>query len=123
MEGEKMTAGQGQWQRVAEANGASASQIHIARSLKRSRVRAEVAMYLYKIYPAASYPADIARNIGIAPTSILGALRGMGNGFARTKSLLGLGLAAKIDCDGTAYYLLTEQGKSVMDEVGIYDTT
>lgn len=59
MEGEKMTAGEGQWVRVrqmeAEANGASASQIQIARSLRRSRVRAEVAMYLYKICPAAYY--------------------------------------------------------------------
>ena len=59
MEDEKMTAGGGQWVRVrqmeAKANGASASQIHIARSLRRSRVRAVVAMYLYKIHPAASY--------------------------------------------------------------------
>ena len=69
MEGEKMTAGEGQWVREmeAEANGASESQIQIARSLRRSRVRTEIAMYLYKIYPA-------------------------------------------------AYYRLTEQGKSVMDE-------
>jgi predicted transcriptional regulator with HTH domain len=97
--------------------------IQVLRSLRRSRVRTEVAMHLYKIYPAASYPADIARNTGIAPTSIIGALRGMGNGFAGTKSLLGLGLAAKIERDGAAYYQLTEQGKSVMDEVAIYDNT
>ena len=95
--------------------------ILVLRSLRRSRVRTEVAMHLYKTYPAASYPADIARNIGIAPTSIIGALRGMGNGFAGTKSLLWLGLAAKIERDGAAYYRLTEQGKSVMDEVAKYD--
>ena len=71
-----MTAGDEQWVREmeAEANGASASQIQVLRSLRRSRVRTEVAMYLYEIYPV-------------------------------------------------AYYRLSEQGKSVMDEVVIYDTT
>ena len=118
-----MTAGegQGQWvrvrQRVAEANGASASQIHIARSLRRSRVRTEIAMYLYKIHPEASYPADIARNIGIEPTNILGGLRGMSNRFDESNSLLGLGLVDKIGDNGASYYLLSEHGKSVIENL------
>ena len=117
MEGEKMTAGKGQGQRVAEANGASALQIQIARSLRRSRVRTEIAMYLYKIHPEASYPADIARNIGIEPTNILGGLRGMSNWFDESNSLLGLGLVDKIGDNGTSYYLLSEQGKSVIENL------
>ena len=100
---------------IAEANDASTSPIHVLRSLRRSRVRTEVAMYLYKIYPAASYPADIARNIGIAPTNILGGLRGMNHRFDESNSLLGLGLVDKIGNNGATYYLLSERGKSVMD--------
>ncbi|RJS68593.1 hypothetical protein CW713_07085 [Methanophagales archaeon] len=32
------------------------------RSLRRSRVRTEIVIYLYKIYPHGSYPAEISRN-------------------------------------------------------------
>jgi len=46
----------------------------VLRSLRRSRVRTEIVMYLYKIYPKASYPAEISRNTGIDPTNILGGL-------------------------------------------------
>lgn len=121
MEGEKMTAGKGQGQRVrqrvAEANSASASRMQIARSLRKSRVRTEIAMYLYEIYPAASYPADIARNIGIAPTNILGGLRGMNHRFDESNSLLGLGLVDKIGDNGATYYQLSEHGKLVIEEL------
>ena len=86
-------------------------------SLRRSRVRTEIAMYLYKIYPEASYPADIARNTGIDPTNILGGLRGMGNRFDKSNSLLGMGLVDIIEDNGATYYRLSERGKSVMDEL------
>jgi len=43
----------------------------VLRSLRRSRVRTEIVMYLYKIYPNASYPAEISRNTRIDPTNIL----------------------------------------------------
>ena len=119
--GEKIAMGEAMTDVNTEANGVS--QIQVLRSLRRSRVRTEIAMFLYKIYPEASYPADIGRNIGIAPTNILGALRGMGKGFAETNSLLGTGLVAKIEDDDVTYYRLTEHGKSVMDEVAIYDFT
>ena len=102
---------------IAEANGVSTSPVYVLRSLRRSRVRTEVAMYLYKIYPAASYPADIARNTGIAPTNILGGLRGMNHRFDESNSLLGLGLVDKIGNNGATYYKLSERGKSVMDSL------
>jgi predicted transcriptional regulator with HTH domain len=41
-----------------EADDVSTSRIQVLHSLRRSRVRTEVALYLYKIYPEASYPAD-----------------------------------------------------------------
>ena len=74
-------------------------------------------MYLYKIYPEASYPADIARNIGIEPTNILGGLRGMNHRFDESNSLLGLGLVDKIGDNGATYYQLSEHGKSVIEEL------
>jgi predicted transcriptional regulator with HTH domain len=85
MKGEKIAAGKAEKEAKAEVNDVSASQIQVSRSLRRSKVRTEVALYLYKIYPEASYPADICRNTGITPTNILGALRGMGE---RGKSLI-----------------------------------
>ena len=106
-----------------EGNGASASRIQIARSLRRSRVRTEIAMYLYKIHPEASYPADIARNIGIEATNILGGLRGMSNRFDESNSLLGLGLVDKIGDNGTSYYQLSEHGKSVVERLNNYKST
>ena len=120
---EKIAAGEGQREREAkgdvnmEVNGASASRIRVLRSLRRSRVRTEIAMYLYKIYPAASYPADIARNIGIEPTNILGGLRGMTRRFDESNSLLGMGLVDKIGDNGATYYQLSEHGKLVIEEL------
>ncbi|MEA1998592.1 MAG: archaellum operon transcriptional activator EarA family protein [Euryarchaeota archaeon] len=43
----------------------------VLRSLRRSQVRTEIVMYLYKIYPNAPYPAESSRNTGIDPTNIL----------------------------------------------------
>jgi len=69
----------------------------VLRSLRRSRVRTEIVMYLYKIYPNASYPAEISRNTGIDPTNILGGLRGMGNRFDAGNSLLKQGVVEKME--------------------------
>jgi predicted transcriptional regulator with HTH domain len=80
-------------------------------------VRTEVALYLYEIYPEASYPADIARNIGIDATNVIGALRGMGSRFDESNSLLGLGLVDIIEDKGVTYYQLSEQGKLVMEKL------
>ena len=102
---------------TTEANGVPASRIQVLRAIRRSRVRTEIAMYLYKIYPEASYPADIGRNIGIAPTNILGGLRGMNHRFDESNSLLGLGLVDKIGDNGATYYKLSERGKSVIESL------
>jgi len=112
-------AGKGEGEKIAagEAQGIAPSWLQVARSLRRSRVRTEIAMYLYKIYPAASYPADISRNIGIEATNILGALRGMSNRFDESNSLLGLGLVDKTGDNGGTYYQLSERGKSAMENL------
>jgi len=76
-------------------------------------------MYLYKIYPNASYPADIARNIGIDPTNILGGLRGMGSRFYKTNSLIERGIVDKVELEGAAYYRLSERGKALIESLGM----
>jgi len=89
----------------------------ILRSLRRSRVRTEIVMYLYKIYPRASYPAEMSRNIGVDPTNILGGLRGMGSRFDESNSLLKMGLVDKIEREKIAYYRLSERGKELIESL------
>jgi len=89
----------------------------VLRSLRRSRVRTEIVMYLYKIYPNASYPAEISRNTGIDPTNILGGLRGMGNRFDAGNSLLNQGVVEKVEREKATYYRLSERGKSLIESI------
>ena len=49
MKGKKIATGEREAK--AEVDSASASLIPVLRSLRRSRERTEVAMYLYKFYP------------------------------------------------------------------------
>ena len=90
---------------------------NISRSLRRSRVRTEIVMYLYKIYPKESYPAEMSRNTGIDPTNILGGLRGMSNRFDESNSLLKMGLVDKIERDNVTYYRLSEPGKELIESM------
>ncbi|MDF2954461.1 MAG: putative transcriptional regulator [Candidatus Alkanophagales archaeon MCA70_species_2] len=87
----------------------------VVRSLKRSRVRVAILLYLNKIYPNMSYPAEIARNIGIDATNVLGGLRGMGSRYNGSSSLVELGLVDKVDINGVSYYKLSKIGKQVVD--------
>ena len=99
------------------ASDIAVSLIRVSRSLRRSRVRTEIAMYLYGTYPEASYPAEIGRGTGIDATNVIGALRGMGSRFDESNSLLGLGLVDKVRDSGATYYQLSEQGKSVLEKL------
>jgi predicted transcriptional regulator with HTH domain len=89
----------------------------VLRSLRRSRVRTEIVMYLYKIYPRGSYPAEIARNTGIDATNILGGLRGMGDRFNESTSLLKTGLVEPIERRNATYYRLSERGKLMIERL------
>ncbi len=88
----------------------------VIRSLKRSRVRSEILMYLYKNYPEASYPADISRNTGIDPKIVLGGLKGMGR-FDAANSLLKQGVVEEIEREDETYYRLSERGRSVIESM------
>lgn len=89
----------------------------VLRALRRSRVRTEIVMYLYKIYPKASYPAEISRNTGIDPTNVLGGLRGMGSRFDTSNSLLKQGVVEKIEREKATYYRLSELGKTLIESI------
>jgi predicted transcriptional regulator with HTH domain len=74
-------------------------------------------MYLYTIYPEASYPTDIARNTRIDATKVLGGLRGQGNGFGKSKSLLEIGLVDRVERDEGTCYQLSKRGKSLIEHL------
>lgn len=87
------------------------------RSLRTSKVRSETALYLHSIYPDASYPAEISRNTGSDPSTILGGLTGELNNYLKSNSLIEQGIVDKIERDGNSYYKLTEFGFSI---IGIF---
>ena len=89
----------------------------ILRSLKKSRVRTEIMLYLYKIYPNSSYPSDISRQIQIDPTNVIGGLRGMGRRYDETTSLIGVKLVEAINLEGTIYYKLSDNGKIFLENM------
>lgn len=89
----------------------------VFRSLRRSRVRTETLMYLYKRYPMASYPAEIARKTGIDPTNIIGGLRGLGSRFDESNSLLNVRLVEKVEVGNATYYRLSERSKSFIESL------
>jgi len=89
----------------------------ILRALRRSRVRTEILMYLYKIYPRASYPAEISRNTGIDSTNILGGLRGMSSRFDESSSLLNQGIVERVERGDVTYYRLSERGKALVESL------
>ncbi len=90
---------------------------HIIRSLKKSRVRTEILMYLYKIQPQASYPSEISRHTNIDATNVLGGLKGMGARYDRNNSLTGLGVVELVNHNGVSYYRLSNKGKRVIDDL------
>jgi len=90
----------------------------ISRTLKKSRVRSEIMMYLYNNYPEASYPAEISENTGIDPTNILKGLNGTG-WFGAAKSLLKQGVVEKMERGNETYYRLSERGKSLIEDMSM----
>lgn len=86
------------------------------RSLRTSKVRSEIALYLYKIHPEASYPAEISRNTGSDPSTILGGLSGELNNYLKSNSLIDQGIVDKTERNGKTYYVLSEFGKSLIEK-------
>ena len=88
----------------------------LLRSLRRSRVRSEILMYLYKNHPEALYPAQIAKNTGIDLQVVLRGLKGAGR-FDTSNSLLQQGLVEAIERGNGTRYRLSERGKSLIEHM------
>jgi predicted transcriptional regulator with HTH domain len=88
----------------------------VYRSLRRSRVRTEILMYLYLYYPKALHPVEIAKNTGIAPTNVLRGLIGTGR-IDASHSLLNQGVVERMEHDDATHYRLSERGKSLVESM------
>jgi len=92
----------------------------VIRSLKKSKVRQKIFLYLYKIYPKAAYLAEISKNTKIDAPNVLGALKGMGNRYKKSKSLVEMGLVEVIKVEGFSYYKISEKGKEMLRKIMLH---
>jgi hypothetical protein len=83
----------------------------------RSRVRKSILLYLHKIHPQASYPAEIARRINVHPMNVIGALKGAGTRYSASSSLLELGMIATIDNNNDIFYKLSAMGMEIAESL------
>lgn len=88
-------------------------------ALRRSRVRRDILAYLSKIYPACSYPAEIAENVKTTPSNVIYALQGADGRYEVSNSLISLGLIGIEDVDGRRCYKLTEEGLETTHKMGL----
>ncbi|NQE05400.1 hypothetical protein C5S32_05980 [ANME-1 cluster archaeon GoMg1] len=94
--------------------GKKAGLADVSQSLRKSRVRSEIMMYLYNDYPDASHPAEIAKNTGIDSKNVLKGLRGT-SWLDAVKSLLKQGVVEEIERENGTFYRLSERGKSLVE--------
>lgn len=90
---------------------------HILRSINKSILRRKVLFYLYNIHPNADYLSNISRMVRSDATNVLGCIKGMGNRYNGSSSLIELGLVEIVERDGFKYYRITELGKRVVEYV------
>ena len=90
---------------------------HILRSINKSILRRRVLFYLYNIHPNADYLSNISRMVRSDATNVLGCIKGMGNRYNGSSSLIELGLVEVVERDGFKYYRITELGKKVVEYV------
>ena len=67
----------------------------IERALRRSYVKRRIVMYLF--LNGFGYISEIARNISVTPTNVIGAIRGMDNRYTAEGSLLNLGVVSEAE--------------------------
>ena len=90
--------------------------VSLSRSLRRSRVRSEILMFLYNQYPEASHLAEISRSTGIDPQIVLGGLKGTSR-FDMSNSLLKQGVVEEIERGNETFYRLSERGKTLIEHM------
>ncbi len=73
--------------------------------------------YLYNVYPNSDYLSNISKMIRSDATNVLGCIKGMGNRYNGSSSLIELGLVEVVERDGFKYYRITELGRKVVEYV------
>ncbi|MBA2847623.1 hypothetical protein HNP88_001807 [Methanococcus maripaludis] len=94
----------------------------IIRSLNKSKLRKKIVYFLYDIHPHGTYLSELSRRVKSDPSNVLGCLKGMGNRYNGSSSLIELGL---VNCDGKEgmkIYQMTTYGKTVVEYLKDYDS-
>ena len=78
----------------------------ILRSMRRSGLRKEVLKYLANIYPEKAYLSQIAYDLDVQATNVLGVLFGFKGRYVAESSLVSLNLVLIIEKAGKKYYQL-----------------
>lgn len=90
----------------------------IIRSLRRSKIRKQVAEYLFDISPNGSYPADIAYMINTTPINVIGALKGYKSMYRDKESLIGMQIIEQVNVNKKFnIYRITDYGKKIMESL------
>jgi len=101
---------------IEKANSEEMMRPLIIRSLRRSKIRKQVAEYLFDISPNGSYPADIAYMINTTPINVIGALKGYKSMYRNEESLMGMDIIEQIKINNNfTIYRITDYGKKIME--------
>src|SRR6266571_5385736 len=80
-------------------------------SLRRSRTRKDILLFLRNTFPEASSPSEIAQAVGHSATDVLGALTGMRKRYLSNRSLVALGLVEVLMENDRKLYRISQAGK------------
>ncbi|MEA1993728.1 MAG: archaellum operon transcriptional activator EarA family protein [Euryarchaeota archaeon] len=88
-------------------------------SLRRSKLRREVLIYLVDIHPKKAYTAEISKEAELRSTDVCGALNGLSDRFKKERSLVNLGLVKRTKEGDHWFYWATETGCNVSKQMDI----
>jgi len=101
---------------IEKANTVDMMRPLIIRSLRRSKIRKQVAEYLFDISPNGSYPSDIAYMINTTPINVIGALKGYKSMYRNEESLMGMDIIEQVKINNNfIIYRITDYGKKIME--------
>lgn len=100
------------------------NQSMVKRSLRKSKTRMRILMYLYNIGKETSIK-NISKTLNICYSTTYGALMGNGAHYSRNFSLQSLGLVEAKHFEGNCFFLLTDNGRDearfIKEEGGFID--
>jgi predicted transcriptional regulator with HTH domain len=88
----------------------------ISKSLRRSKIRVAILIFINRQYFRQANLKIICKELGISPSSALGALLGSNKRYKAESSLVGLGLLERLETDleiKIIQYRITERGARI----------